>query len=280
MDCCKAISIAARYNGDAWNDFWMHSGVFDFEPLPLGVIVTVAGTGSECNGGAVITNEEVKIKTGRDYPKCNPKFALLDPTYTYSVPKQQMISGGFDILSHIMETYFSEPDDDNVSDDISEALMLQRNTQSALLRLKIRRYTARSNLMWMRQWRKTVLSNWVSALTLNATRWSISWEHIQTVTTALGWLYFIQYITAIFVRRASQNLPVLPLRFGELKQKTNPKQSWQTPESPPLPILLKKSDCRQRFGNWVLQSRQILKKLPIHAILYQAAIKNNARRNS
>lgn len=85
MDCCKAISIAARYDGDVWEDFWKRPGVFDFEPLPLGVIVTVAGTGSECNGGAVITNEELKIKTGRDYPQCNPKFALLDPTYTYSV---------------------------------------------------------------------------------------------------------------------------------------------------------------------------------------------------
>ena len=68
MDCCKAISIAARYDGNVWEDFWARPGVFDFEPLPLGVIVTVAGTGSECNGGAVITNEELKIKTGRDYP--------------------------------------------------------------------------------------------------------------------------------------------------------------------------------------------------------------------
>lgn len=99
MDCCKAISIVVRIDVDVWEDFWARPGVFDFEPLPLGVIVAVAGTGSECNGGAVITNEELKIKTGRDYPQCNPKFALLDPTYTYSVPKKQMVSGGFDILS-------------------------------------------------------------------------------------------------------------------------------------------------------------------------------------
>ena len=123
MDCCKAISMAAVYDGDIWADFWARPGVIDFEPLPLGVIVTVAGTGSEMNGGAVITNEALKVKTGRDYPKCNPKFALMDPTYTYSVPKQQLVSGGFDILSHIMETYFSEPNEENVSDDISEALM-------------------------------------------------------------------------------------------------------------------------------------------------------------
>ena len=148
MDCCKAVSLAARYDGDIWEDFWMRPGVIDFEPLPLGVIVTVAGTGSECNGGAVITNEEKKIKTGRDYPQLNPQFALMDPTYTYSVPKGQMVSGSFDILSHIMETYFSEPNEDNVSDDIMEALMRSviRNLRAAIQNLED--YTARSNLMW------------------------------------------------------------------------------------------------------------------------------------
>ena len=148
MDCCKAVSLSARYDGDIWEDFWAHPGVIDFDPLPLGVVVTVAGTGSECNGGAVITNEELKIKTGRDYPQCNPKFALLDPTYTYSVPKKQMVSGGFDILSHIMEIYFSEPNEDNVSDDISEALMRSviHNLRAAIQNPQD--YTARSNLMW------------------------------------------------------------------------------------------------------------------------------------
>ncbi len=148
MDCCKAVSLAARYDGDIWEDFWARPGVIEAEPLPLGVIVTVAGTGSECNGGAVITNEQKKVKTGRDYPKLNPRFALMDPTYTYSVPVRQMVSGGFDILSHIMETYFSEPNTDNVSDDIMEALMRSviRNLRAAIQ--NPRDYTARSNLMW------------------------------------------------------------------------------------------------------------------------------------
>lgn len=148
MDCCKSISMAAVYDGDIWADFWARPGVIDFEPLPLGVIVTVAGTGSEMNGGAVITNEALKVKTGRDYPKCNPKFALMDPTYTYSVPKQQLVSGGFDILSHIMETYFSEPNEENVSDDISEALMrgVIRDLRASIKNPQD--YTARSNLMW------------------------------------------------------------------------------------------------------------------------------------
>ncbi len=148
MDCCKAVSLAAAYDGDVWSDYWEKRGIIDVEPIPLGVVVTVTGTGSECNGGAVITNEEKKIKTGGDYPKCNPKFALMDPEYTFSVPKMQTASGGFDILSHIMETYFSKTDEDNISDDISEALMrsIIRNLPAALKNPQD--YTARSNLMW------------------------------------------------------------------------------------------------------------------------------------
>ena len=148
MDCCKAVSMAAVYKGDLWADFWARPGVVDFEPIPLGMVVTVSGTGSECNGGAVITNEELKIKTGRDYPKCNAKFALMDPAYTFSVPNFQMVSGGFDTLSHIMEIYFSAPDTENVSDDLAEALMrgVIRDLRAAITNRED--YTARSNLMW------------------------------------------------------------------------------------------------------------------------------------
>ena len=148
IDCCKAVSLAARYDGDVWENFWARPGIIDFEPLPLGVVVTETGTGSECNGVAVITNEDQKVKTGRDYPQCNPKFALMDPSYTYSVPRNQMVSGGFAALSHIMEVYFSEPDGDNVSDDIAEALMKNviHNLRAAIHNPED--YTARSNLMW------------------------------------------------------------------------------------------------------------------------------------
>ena len=148
MDCCKAVSMAAVYKGDLWADFWARPGVVDFEPVPLGMVVTVSGTGSECNGGAVITNEELKIKTGRDYPKCNAKFALMDPAYTFSVPNFQMVSGGFDTLSHIMEIYFSAPDTENVSDDLAEALMrgVIRDLRAVIANRED--YTARSNLMW------------------------------------------------------------------------------------------------------------------------------------
>lgn len=148
MDCCKAISLGAVYDGDIWTDFWAKVGVITCEPLPLGMIVTAAGTGSECNGGSVITNETVKIKCGKDYPQLNARFAMLDPTYTYSVPKFQMVSGAFDTLSHIMEIYFSEPDESNVSDSISEGLMKNviENLRAAIKNPKD--YVARSNLMW------------------------------------------------------------------------------------------------------------------------------------
>ena len=147
IDCCKIISAQAKTEKDIWEmEFTDH--VFPTEFVPMGAIVTATGTGAEMNNGAVITHEEKKIKTGRDYPKCNPKFAIMDPEYTFSVPKLQTASGGFDILSHIMETYFSKTDDDNVSDDISEALMksIIKNLPAALENPKY--YIARSNLMW------------------------------------------------------------------------------------------------------------------------------------
>ena len=148
MDCCKAVSLAAVYDGDIWEDFWMKAGTVNVKPVPLGIVLTVTGTGSEMNGGAVITHEAMKIKTGRDYPALNAQFALLDPLYTYSVPKKQMVSGSFDSLSHMMEIYFSLPNEDNVSDEINEALMRSviRNLRKAIENLED--YTARSNLVW------------------------------------------------------------------------------------------------------------------------------------
>ena len=149
MDCAKAVSLGAGCSGDPWENFWERKGIVDFTPIPVGAIPTTAGTGSECNGAAVITNEKSKVKIGYDYAKCNPVFALMDPVYTYSVPEKQMASGAFDSFSHIMETYFSEPDEQNVSDEIGEALMRSviRNTLQAVKNPKD--YTARSNLMWL-----------------------------------------------------------------------------------------------------------------------------------
>lgn len=148
IDCCKAISMAAVYGGDLWDDFFARNGIMEFDPVPLGVVVTTSGTGNGMNGRAVITNETLKIRTGRDYPKCSPRFALMDPVYTYSETERQIAAGGFDTLSHMMENYFTKPDENNVSDDLSEALMRStiRNLRAAVINPQD--YTAKSNLMW------------------------------------------------------------------------------------------------------------------------------------
>ena len=144
MDCCKAVALAAVYDGD----IWAKRGRIDVTLVPWVIFMTTAGTVSEINGVAVITNEALKIKTGRDYPQLNARFALLDPLYTYTVPKKQMISGAFDSFTHMMETYFSAPDEDNISDSLNEALMksVVRNLRKAIADPED--YEARSNLVW------------------------------------------------------------------------------------------------------------------------------------
>lgn len=148
MDCCKAIAVQAGYDGDAWEDFWMQGKPMTHEIIPCGVVVTMPATGSEVNGCAVLTNEETKIKCDRDYPEMNPVFALMDPAYTITMPVRQLKAGTFDILSHIMETYFSFPLEDNPADDVSEGLMrgLVRDFRAAVA--DPGDIQARSNIMW------------------------------------------------------------------------------------------------------------------------------------
>ncbi len=148
MDCCKAIAVQAFYDGDAWQDFWIDGKPMTHRRIPCGVVVTMPATGSEVNGCAVLTNEETKIKTDRDYAEVNPVFALMDPAYTLTMPVRQMRAGTFDILSHIMETYFSYPVEGNPADDVSEGLMrgLIRDFRAALANPQD--IQARSNIMW------------------------------------------------------------------------------------------------------------------------------------
>ena len=145
VDCCKIVAAQALTDRDLW-EMEMTDHQFPAEALPLGAVVTASGTGAEMNGGAVITNEEKVIKAGM--AAMAPRFAILDPVYTSSVPKMQVISGAFDTLSHAMETYFGNSDQDNVSDDV--ALAIVRNTVVNMRRLlkNIDDMQARGNLMW------------------------------------------------------------------------------------------------------------------------------------
>lgn len=145
IDCCKIVAAQAKTEEDLW-EMEMTEHKFPTEVIPMGAIVTASGTGAEMNGGAVITNEEKVIKAGM--AAAAPRFAVLDPAYTMSVPRMQVILGAFDTLSHAMETYFGNSDQDNVSDDV--ALSIMRNTVVNMRRLmgNINDIQARGNLMW------------------------------------------------------------------------------------------------------------------------------------
>lgn len=145
FDCCKIIAAQAKTDRDLW-EMEMVDHQFPTEVLPMGAIVTASGTGAEMNGGAVITNEKKLIKAGM--AAAAPRFAILDPAYTLSVPRMQVISGAFDTLSHAMETYFGNSDQDNVSDDVALAIM--RNTVVNMRRLlkDMDDVQIRGNLMW------------------------------------------------------------------------------------------------------------------------------------
>ena len=145
VDCCKIVAAQAKTEKDLWEMEFVERQ-FPTDAIPIGAIVTASGTGAEMNGGAVITNEEKKLKTGM--LALAPRFAVLDPAYTLSVPRMQVISGAFDTLSHAMETYFGNSDQDNVSDDLALAVM--RNTVVNMHRLLIDMsdLEARGNLMW------------------------------------------------------------------------------------------------------------------------------------
>ena len=144
-DCCKVISAQAKLGEDIW-DMENVRHTYPSEFIPLGVIVTVFGTGSEMNSGAVITNEEKKIKGALWGAQAD--FAFLDPEYSMSVPFAQVISGAFDTLSHAMETYFGKPDTNNLSDDINEAVMRSVIRNIRVLLADHNNYEARSELAW------------------------------------------------------------------------------------------------------------------------------------
>lgn len=145
IDCCKIVSAQAKLNEDIW-ELETVKKVFPTNFVPMGAIVTASGTGSEMNAGAVITNEDKKIKCGLFGAQAD--FAFLDPMYTISVPFKQVISGAFDTLSHAMETYFGKPDENNISDDISEAVMRSVIKNMRALLKNHDDYEARSELMW------------------------------------------------------------------------------------------------------------------------------------
>lgn len=153
IDYAKAVSVSVHCQEDPWEKYYLRFEEPDCETLPVGCVLTMVGTGSEMNAGAVITNEQTKLKIGHVFAdeKVMPRFAILNPRFTLTLPHYQMVAGIYDIFNHICEQYFSG-DDDNTSDYLSEALMRSVLHSSRIANKDPQNYEARSNIMWTATW--------------------------------------------------------------------------------------------------------------------------------
>lgn len=152
IDYAKGVSVSVHCKEDFWDKYYLRMEDPECEIVPVGAVLTMVGTGSEMNGGSVITNPAQKLKIGKVFgEEVFPKFAILDPEYTFTLPKYQMIAGFFDILCHIHEQYFSGTDD-NTSDYVMEGLMHSLIHSANIAVEDPKNYEARSNIMWTATW--------------------------------------------------------------------------------------------------------------------------------
>ena len=152
-DYAKAVAVSVHCQEDPWEKYYLRSEEPDCPVIPVGCVLTMVGTGSEMNAGTVITNQETKQKIGQVFEdeRVLPRFSVLDPVYTLTLPHYQMVSGIYDIFNHICEQYFSG-EDDNTSDYISEGLMRSLLHSSRIANQDPQNYEARSNIMWTATW--------------------------------------------------------------------------------------------------------------------------------
>lgn len=152
VDYAKAVSVSAWCDEDPWEKYFARLEEPENRIIPVGSVLTMTGTGSEMNGGSVITNRATKQKIGHVFgAEVFPRFAVLNPRFTFTVPRYQMVAGIFDIMSHILEQYFSG-DDDNTSDYLAEGLMRSLVHSSRIAAVDPEDYEARSNIMWTAAW--------------------------------------------------------------------------------------------------------------------------------
>ena len=151
-DYAKAVSVSINCDEDPWDKYYIRFEEPTCEIVPVGCVLTMVGTGSEMNAGSVITNHEQKLKIGHVFgEEVMPKFSILNPRYTMTLPKNQMVAGIYDIFNHICEQYFSG-EDDNTSDYIAEGLMKSVVHSSLIALENPQDYEARSNIMWTATW--------------------------------------------------------------------------------------------------------------------------------
>ena len=145
VDYCKAVAGSAWYDGDPWEYYFKNWQPMTCRWIPVGCVLTMAGTGSEMDSCSVISSHSENRKLFYNFR--NPDFAILNPRFTFTVPKYQMVAGIYDIMSHILEQYLSGTDD-NTSDYIAEGLMKSVIASSKIAVKNPKDYEARSNIMW------------------------------------------------------------------------------------------------------------------------------------
>ncbi len=152
-DYTKAVAVSVNCKEDPWEKYFVRFEEPDCSIIPVGCVLTMVGTGSEMNAGSVITNQDTKQKVGHVFAseEVMPRFTVLNPKYTFTLPKYQMVAGIYDIFNHICEQYFSG-NDDNTSDYISEGLMRSVIHSSRIAVKNPLDYEARSNIMWTATW--------------------------------------------------------------------------------------------------------------------------------
>lgn len=152
IDYAKGVSASAWCEEDPWTKYYLEQGNPSCKIIPVGAVLTMVGTGSEMNGGSVITNHAQGLKIGKVFDEeLFPKFTILNPKFTFTVPQYQMVAGFYDIMSHIMEQYFSDSDD-STTDYIAEGLMRSLIHSSRIAVKNPHDYEARSNIMWTATW--------------------------------------------------------------------------------------------------------------------------------
>ena len=219
--CCdyaKAVSVSVNCDEDPWDKYYLRFEEPTCEIIPVGCILTMAGTGSEMNAGSVITNHEQKLKIGHVFgEEVMPKFSILNPKFTMSLPKRQMVAGIYDIFNHICEQYFSG-EDDNTSDYLAEALMKSVIHSSLIAVEDPNDYEARSNIMWSATWALNTLisrgksTDWMVHMLGQAAGAYTDATHGMTLSAVSlpYYRYIMPYGLAKFVRFAENVWDVCP----------------------------------------------------------------------
>ena len=209
-DYAKAVSVSVNCNDDAWDKYFIRFEDVTCDIIPVGCVLTMVGTGSEMNGGSVITNHKQKLKIGHVFgEKVFPKFSVMNPEFTFTLPKYQMVSGIYDIMSHILEQFFSGTDD-NTSDYIMEGLLRSLIHSANIAAENPTDYEARSNIMWTATWALNTLvakgktTDWMVHMLGQAVAAHTDATHGMTLAAVSMpyYRYILPYGTAKFARYA------------------------------------------------------------------------------